>query len=172
MATHLLRRVFVALLIVLLLGLLPIGIWLTVKSTDYLRVLNYTYDPRTGDVTMERQMLQGDAMVRSYIAVTGADGRSCFYRSERVFDAYDGRGMPVVKEVFGVSPELKPCLAKRPYSVVGRYYVRAFGGLLLKPAFYFEPPRDGVAQPITKGDKGDTGPAGPQGKPGVAGKPG
>jgi hypothetical protein len=123
-------------------------------------------------------MIQGDVMVRSYISVTGADGRSCFYRSERVFDAYDSHGMPVVKEVFGVSPELKPCLAKKPYSVVGRYYVKAFGGfLLLKPAFYFEPPRDGSAYP-TKGEKGDAGPAGPagpQGKPGVgapASKPG
>jgi hypothetical protein len=142
MATHLLRRLFLSLLIVLTIAILPIGVWLTVKSTDYLRVLGYTYNPETGDVTMERQLIQGDVMVRSYITVTGADGRSCFFRGERIFDAFDSHGMPVIKEVFSASPELKPCLASRPYSVVGRYYVKAFGGLmLLKPAFYFEPPR-------------------------------
>jgi hypothetical protein len=142
MTTHLLGRVFVALLFVVILAILPIGVWLTVKSTDYLRVLNYSFNPETGDVTMERQMIQGDAMVRTYITVTGADGRSCFFRGERVFDAFDSNGSPVIKEVFGADPALKPCLAKKPYSVVGRYYVKAFGGLmLLKPAFYFEPPR-------------------------------
>jgi hypothetical protein len=142
MATKILGRVFVALLIVTFLVGFPMGIWLTVKSTDYLRVLKYTYNEATGDVTMERNMLQGEAVVRTYVTVIGANGRRCFFRSERVFDAYDADGMPVTTEVFSVDPDLKPCLASKPYSVVGRYYVKAFGGLmLLKPAFYFEPPR-------------------------------
>jgi hypothetical protein len=142
MPTRILRRLFAALLAVLILAILPVGIWLTVRSSDYLRVQGYTYNQDTGDVVMERTLIQGDALVRTYIAVTGADGRSCFFRSERVFEAYDASGQPISKETFLVDPDLKPCLASRPYSVVGRYYVKAFGGLmLLKPVFYFEPPR-------------------------------
>jgi hypothetical protein len=143
MPTRILRRLFLVLLGALILATLPVGIWLTVRSSDYLRVQGYTYDQATGDVTMERTLLQGDAMVESYIAVTGADGHSCYFRSRRVFEAYDATGQPITKETFIVAPELKPCLASRPYSVVGRYYVKAFNGLmLLKPVFYFEPPRE------------------------------
>jgi hypothetical protein len=142
MPTRILRRLFAALLAVLILAILPVGIWLTVRSSDYLRVQGYTYNQDTGDVVMERTLLQGDALVRSYISVIGADGRSCFFHSERIFEANDAQGLPIAKETFSVSDDLKPCLASRPYSVVGRYYVKAFGGLmLLKPVFYFEPPR-------------------------------
>jgi hypothetical protein len=142
MPIKILRVVFCTLLIALLLAILPVGIWLTVRSSDYLRVQGYTYDQATGDVVMERTLLQGDAIVRSYISVLGADGRSCFFRSERIFEANDAQGLPVTKERFKVASDLKPCLDSRPYSVVGRYYVKAFNGLmLLKPVFYFEPPR-------------------------------
>jgi hypothetical protein len=137
-----LRILFLALLAVVLIASLPVGVWLTVRSSDYLRVQGYTYDEATGDVVMERTLIQGDALVRTYITVTGADGRSCFFRSERVFEAFDATGLPITKERFTVDPDLKPCLASRPYSVVGRYYVKAFNGLMfLKPVFYFEPPR-------------------------------
>jgi hypothetical protein len=166
-----LRRLFLALLAVVLIASLPLGIWLTVRSSDYLRVQGYTYDQATGDVVMERTLLQGDTIVRSYISVIGSDGRSCFYHSERIFEANDAQGLPITKETFKVAEDLKPCLASRPYSVVGRYFVKAFGGvLLLKPVFYFEPPRgeDGRApgRQGEQGEKGDTGPAGPVGPQG------
>jgi hypothetical protein len=174
--TRILRRLFLVLLGALILAILPVGIWLTVRSSDYLRVQGYTYDQATGDVVMERTLLQGDAIVRSYISVIGSDGRSCFYHSERIFEANDAQGLPITKETFSVAPDLKPCLASRPYSVVGRYFVKAFGGLLLKPVFYFEPPRgeDGRApgRQGEQGEKGDTGDTGPTGPTGPQGKPG
>jgi hypothetical protein len=140
MTTKLLSKVFMSLLVATLLLGFPLGIWLTVRSTDYLRVVGYTYDG--ADITIERNMIQGDAMVRSYVTVIGADGRSCFERVERVMEAFDMNGAPITRETFAAPASLKPCLDSHPYTVVGRYYVRTFGGLmLLKPAFYFEPPR-------------------------------
>lgn len=139
-----LARLFVFLAIIAFIMFVPVAIWLTVPSGYFLRVQGYIYNAETGNVTLTRNLIRGEVLVRSYIEVTGANGQNCFDRDERPYSAETSSGKPITKDVFEVPPQLIPCLNSTPYTIVGQFYVKAFGGIVpLKPTFYFEPPRGG-----------------------------
>jgi hypothetical protein len=117
-------------------------IWVTVSSGYHIRVLDYEYDPDTETVTLTRNVMgDNDTVVRSYVTVTGSDGHACYHRAERVYAPFDELGNPKTWDMFPVPADLKPCLDKAPYTLVGRF--NTFISILpLKPTWYFEPPRD------------------------------
>lgn len=136
-----LARILITLSVIVLFLTGPVIAWVTVPSGYFIRVMDYHYDPHLSEITMVRNLMRGDVVAKSFVTVVGANGRSCYDRDERVYDAVNGAGTIITKEVFAAPTRLKPCLDSAPFTVVARFHVKVAGFVTLKPTFYFEPPR-------------------------------
>lgn len=142
MLRNTLEKVFWALAIATFPLFVVVLVWISITTGNYIRVLDYRYDPVSETVTMSRNVLvKEDVVVKSYISVTGSDGETCFDRDERVYSPFDDEGTPKTTDVFHVPERLKKCLDSAPYELVGRFHTSLLGLLNLKPTWYFEPPR-------------------------------
>lgn len=137
-----LEKVFWALAIATFPLFFAVLIWISLPTSAFFRVQGYSYDPETDTVTMTRNVLgDSDVVVKELLTVTGADGRSCYYRSEHTYSPFTGTGSPITQEIFTAPEALRPCLDRKPYTMVGRYHTYLIF-LPLKPTWYFEPPRE------------------------------
>lgn len=137
-----LRLVFYVLAVLSVPLALVVGIMMTALSGQFIRVHDITFDPATGMITMQRNVLsRSDVLARWHMAVQLPDGRECSDRGEDIYEPVYVDGTEKTSATFPAGP-LEPCLSQPDAQIVANWQVLWMGFIPLKPTWFFKPPRE------------------------------